>query len=127
VLYYIIVTIHVLVSLFLILVVLLQTGKSGDLASAFGGGGSQTVFGPRGTSNVLTKITTGAAVLFMITSLTLVFLSQQTSESVVDTLEEPRPAAETEAPTSEPAMQVPAEGETTDQGQGGTEGTGSQP
>jgi preprotein translocase subunit SecG len=108
VLYYIFVTIHVIVSLFLILVVLLQTGKSGDLASAFGGGGSQTVFGPRGTSNVLTKITTGAAIVFMITSLSLVFLSQQGNDSVVDGLEESRPAA-AETATEDPAVKAPIE------------------
>ena len=126
-LYYIVLTIHVIVSFFLILVVLLQTGKSGDLASAFGGGGSQTVFGPRGTGNVLTKVTAGAAVLFMITALSLVFLSQQTSESVVDALEEPRPAATTEAPAAEePAVQTPAE-EPAGTGEGSGTGTESQP
>jgi preprotein translocase subunit SecG len=66
--------IHVLVSLFLILVVLAQQGKGQDLASAFGGAGSQTAFGARGTATLLSKITAGAAALFMITSLTLTYL-----------------------------------------------------
>ena len=68
-------TIHVLVSLFLIIVVLLQSGKAADLAGAFGGMGSQTVFGPRGSATVLTRATTISAILFMITSLTLAVMS----------------------------------------------------
>ena len=63
--------IHVVVCLLLILIVLLQSGKSADLAGAFGGGGSQTAFGARGTATFLSKLTTGAAVIFMITSFTL--------------------------------------------------------
>ncbi len=63
--------IHVLVSFFLIIVVLLQSGKAADLAGAFGGMGSQTAFGPRGAATVLSKATTTAAVLFMLTSITL--------------------------------------------------------
>ena len=62
---------HVTVSLFLIIVVLLQSGKAADLAGAFGGMGSQTAFGPRGAATVLSKATTTAAVLFMLTSITL--------------------------------------------------------
>jgi preprotein translocase subunit SecG len=63
--------IHVLVCLILILIVLLQSGKGADLAGAFGGGGSQTAFGARGTATFLSKLTTGAAVVFMLTSFTL--------------------------------------------------------
>jgi preprotein translocase subunit SecG len=63
--------VHVLVCLFLIGVVLLQSGKAADLAGAFGGQGSQTVFGPRGAATVLTKWTTISAGLFMLTSLVL--------------------------------------------------------
>jgi preprotein translocase subunit SecG len=63
--------IHVIVCAFLVLVVLLQSGKAADLAGAFGGMGSQTVFGPRGSATILSKATTIAAALFMITSLTL--------------------------------------------------------
>src|SRR4051794_10279215 len=68
---YLITTVHVLVCLFLIVVVLLQSGKAADLAGAFGGIGSQTVFGPRGSATVLSKATTIAAALFMVTSLAL--------------------------------------------------------
>ncbi len=63
--------IHILVSFFLIIVVLLQSGKSGDIAAAFGGMGSQTAFGPRGAATALSKATTWSAVLFMLTSITL--------------------------------------------------------
>lgn len=66
--------IHVVVCLFLIGVVLLQQGKSADLAGAFGGQGSQTAFGPRGAANLLTKLTTWAAIIFMITSISLFVL-----------------------------------------------------
>ncbi len=65
---------HVIVCFFLIIVVLLQSGKAADLAGAFGGMGSQTVFGPRGTATVLSKATTIAASLFMVTALVLVIL-----------------------------------------------------
>jgi preprotein translocase subunit SecG len=63
--------VHVFVCFFLIIVVLLQSGKSGDIAAAFGGQGSQTAFGPRGAATVLTKTTTWCAVIFMLTSITL--------------------------------------------------------
>jgi preprotein translocase subunit SecG len=63
--------IHIFVCFFLIIVVLLQSGKSGDIAAAFGGQGSQTAFGPRGAATVLTKATTWCAVIFMLTSITL--------------------------------------------------------
>jgi preprotein translocase subunit SecG len=68
---YLLTTIHVIVCLFLVIVVLLQSGKAADLAGAFGGIGSQTVFGPRGSATVLSKATTLAAAMFMITSLSL--------------------------------------------------------
>jgi preprotein translocase subunit SecG len=69
----ILVFVHVMVSVILILVVLLQTGKRADLAGAFGGGGSQTAFGPRGAATILSRATTVAAVVFMLTSLTLAY------------------------------------------------------
>ncbi len=71
----IIVAIHVLVSLFLITVILLQSGQAGDLASAFGGMGSQTAFGPRGAQTLLGKATIVCAVVFMLTSITLAILA----------------------------------------------------
>jgi preprotein translocase subunit SecG len=63
--------VHIIVCVFLIIVVLLQSGKSGDIAAAFGGMGSQTAFGPRGAATALSKATTWSAVIFMVTSITL--------------------------------------------------------
>ena len=74
ILFYFVITVHVIVCLFLIGVVLLQQGRSADLAGAFGGQGSQTAFGPRAAANVLTRLTTWGAVIFMITSLSLTVL-----------------------------------------------------
>ena len=74
ILFYFVVVLHVIVSLFLIGVVLLQQGRSADLAGAFGGQGSQTAFGPRAAANVLTRLTTWSAIIFMITSLSLTVL-----------------------------------------------------
>ena len=71
ILFYFVIVLHVMVSLFLIGVVLLQQGRSADLAGAFGGQGSQTAFGPRAAANVLTRLTTWSAIIFMCTSLTL--------------------------------------------------------
>jgi preprotein translocase subunit SecG len=71
---YLVVVLHVIVSLFIIGVVLLQQGKSADLAGAFGGQGSQTAFGPRGAANLLTKLTTYSAIVFMLTSIGLTVL-----------------------------------------------------
>ena len=73
--------VHVVVCLFLAVIVLLQSGKAADLAGAFGGMGSQTVFGPRGSATVLSKATTVAAALFMVTSLTLSILSTRASKA----------------------------------------------
>ncbi|MFW6161076.1 MAG: preprotein translocase subunit SecG [Acidobacteriota bacterium] len=76
-------TIHVIVCLVLIIAVLLQSGKSADLAGAFGGIGSQTVFGPRGAATILSKVTTICAILFMVTSMGLWILSAKGTKSVV--------------------------------------------
>ncbi len=74
-----IVVLHVIISFFLIGVVLLQQGKSADLAGAFGGQGSQTAFGPRGAANVMTKLTAYSAIAFMFTSITLTILMARNS------------------------------------------------
>jgi len=71
ILFYIVLTFHVIACLFLIAVVLLQQGKGQDLASAFGGGVTQTAFGPRGSANILSRATTVLAGVFMVTSLAL--------------------------------------------------------
>lgn len=88
---------HVIVCLILIGVVLLQSGKAADLAGAFGGMGSQTTFGPRGAATMLSKVTTTAAALFMVTSLSLAVLSTRnaassTNGSVLERTKLPTPA-----------------------------------
>ena len=76
--------IHVLSCIFLILVVLLQTGKGADMGAVFGGS-SSTVFGSGGAGNFLTRMTTGIAVVFMVTSLSLTYLTgRQTTATVFD-------------------------------------------
>src|ERR1039457_6353486 len=77
--YILLLIVHVIVCLFLIIVVLLQSGKAADLAGAFGGMGSQTAFGPRGSATLLSKATTISAVLFMVTSLSLSILATRSS------------------------------------------------
>src|SRR2546428_10947462 len=93
--------VHIFVCLVLICVVLLQSGKAADLAGAFGGGGSQTALGSRGAATVLTKATTIAAVLFMITSLSLAILGSRRSGSVLEQAPVPSPPAP--APGGAPA------------------------
>jgi preprotein translocase subunit SecG len=95
--------VHVIVCLILIGVVLLQSGKAADLAGAFGGMGSQTAFGPRGAATLLSKVTTGSAIVFMITCLSLSIVATRggggsRGKSVLDS-----------APTSQaPAQTAPA-------------------
>jgi len=73
---YVLISVHIIVCLLLIVIVLLQQGKSADLAAAFGGQGSQTAFGPRSAANLLTKTTAWLAVIFFITSMTLTVMYQ---------------------------------------------------
>ncbi|MGA2436014.1 MAG: preprotein translocase subunit SecG [Bryobacteraceae bacterium] len=73
---------HILICFFLVIVVLLQSGKAADLAGAFGGMGSQTAFGPRGSATLLSKATTVAAALFMITALTLAIVATKNAGNV---------------------------------------------
>jgi preprotein translocase subunit SecG len=83
----------------LVIVVLLQSGKSADLAGAFGGYGSQSTFGPRGAASMLSKITTTLAILFMVTSLLLQIVAAHKNRSG-SVLGNEKPAAKTE--TSQP-------------------------
>jgi preprotein translocase subunit SecG len=69
--YFVLVTLHILICGLLIVVVLLQSGEAADLAGAFGGAGSQTAFGPRGAATFLSKATTWCAIMFMLTSMAL--------------------------------------------------------
>lgn len=80
----VLIIIHVIVCIALILIVLLQTGKGADMGAAFGGGSSQTLFGSTGASTFLTKATTAAAIIFMLTSVTIAYLSSnKTGKSVM--------------------------------------------
>ena len=82
--------IHIIAALSLILSVLLQAGKGAAMGSGLGAGSSQTMFGSSGAGGFLTKLTTGIAILFMITSLTLaVFSTQKKSSSLIQGMEEP--------------------------------------
>ena len=99
------VIIHVAVCVALIMIVLLQTGKGADMGAAFGGGSSQTLFGSTGASTFLSKATTVAAIVFMLTSLILAYMTGgKTSSSVV---------ADTPAPIEQPAQPTD---DTTDSG-----------
>ncbi len=80
------VAVHILVCLVLIGIVLLQGGKGAELGSAFGGGASQTLFGPRGASTFLGKMTTVVAVVFMVTSLLLTIISFKRGSVVEETV-----------------------------------------
>lgn len=113
--------IHVIVCLFLILVVLLQSGKAADIVGAFGGMGSQTTFGPRGAATALTKATAGAAALFMLTSLSLAVLQTRNAGisgpgSALDQLPStpassaPAPPAGQQQPIQIP-VQIPSQGD----------------
>jgi preprotein translocase subunit SecG len=86
ILYYSIVALHVIVCIILVLVVLLQSGRSADLAGAFGGGATQTAFGSRGPASFLSKMTTIAAIIFMITSFSLSLITvKRESKSILET------------------------------------------
>jgi preprotein translocase subunit SecG len=101
------VILYVLVCLFLVMVVLLQQGKGADLAGAFGGGGSQTSFGPRGGTNIMHRMTTGAFVLFVVLCLTLTILSGKRRTSVMEDIPVAVPAEATDS--AEPAIGVPVD------------------
>ncbi|MBI4608285.1 MAG: preprotein translocase subunit SecG [Candidatus Rokubacteria bacterium] len=96
--YTLLVILHVFVSLAIIGIVLLQSGKGADIGSAFGGGGSQAVFGSMGTPTLLGKITTGVAIVFILTSFSLALLASKRAGSIMK---------ET-APVEQPATPAPA-------------------
>ena len=88
------IVLHVIVALFLVLIVLLQTGKGAAMGSAFGGA-SQTMFGTSGAGNFLSKMTTVAAVIFMLTSLGLATVSsREEADSVIPEAQETVPVEE---------------------------------
>jgi preprotein translocase subunit SecG len=107
--------IHVIVCFFLVIVVLLQSGKAADLAGAFGGMGSQTAFGPRGSATVLSKATTIAAAVFMVTSLTLAILATRNATASGSVLERQKAAplktgAKPAPATGTPSVTITPEG-----------------
>ena len=104
--YVLLLTLHILVAVALIAVVLLQSGKGADIGAAFGGGSSQTVFGGRGATTLLHKMTTVAAILFMLTSLSLaVYKGERRASSVIR--EEPQAPASATPPAAPPAPTGP--------------------
>jgi preprotein translocase subunit SecG len=107
----VLIILYVLVCLFLVMVVLLQQGKGADLAGAFGGGGSQTSFGPRTTTNIMHRMTTGAFVLFVVLCLALAILSGKQRTSVMESVVVPADASAPVAPGLEPAENPPAPAE----------------
>jgi len=98
---------HVLISFFIIAVVLLQSGKGADMGASFGSGGSQSVFGAGGGSNFMTKLTTAAAVIFMLTSLTLAYFSGHMPASSIMSGKQTQKAVPA-APANQPTPAVPA-------------------
>ncbi len=112
----ILIVVHIVVCVALIMIVLLQTGKGADMGAAFGGGGSQTLFGSTGASTFLSKATTVAAIVFMLTSLALAYLSShRPADSIMQQapapVEQSAPAIPSEAAPKEssaPAQSAPA-------------------
>jgi len=99
--YIVVLIVHVLVSIMLILFILLQTGKGADLGAMLGGGGANTIFGATGATSFLSKLTTYSAVIFMITCLTLAYLSSQ-NPSTMDSVPPPTtPISDTDTPVDD--------------------------
>ena len=95
---------YVPVCIFLILVVLLQSGKRADLAGAFGGGGSQTAFGARGAATLLAKVTTASAILFMVVALALSIIGSRRAGSGGTVLDEVPAETSAPAPVEQPPL-----------------------
>ena len=118
-----IIIIHIVVAIALILIVLLQTGKGADMGAAFGGGSSQTLFGGAGASSFLSRLTTIAAVVFMLTSLSLAYFSSHRAvESVMSEMPapvteqtEPAPPEAPAQPGALPSEEAPAQAEQVEQ------------
>jgi preprotein translocase subunit SecG len=114
--YFVLVTLHILICGLLIVVVLLQSGEAADLAGAFGGAGSQTAFGPRGATTFLSRATTWCAIMFMLTSMALTMhqntISSPAGSSVLQQFsKEPKktaPAAPAAPAPAAPAQSAPA-------------------
>lgn len=110
----VIIAIHIIVCLLLVLIVLLQAGKGADMGAAFGGS-SQTIFGPTGPQSLLEKLTAGAAIIFMLTSLSLAYLSAKSPQHSVFTGTPAAPGPP--QPTGQPAAQPQPPGQPQGPGQ----------
>jgi len=102
-----IILIHIVVCIALIFIVLLQSGKGADMGAAFGGGSSHTLFGSTGASTFLSKMTTGAAVIFMLTSLSLAYLSSRRPASSIVPAAGPPPVTQEADEQSVPGTDQP--------------------
>jgi len=106
-----IIIVHLIVCFSLIAIVLLQTGKGADMGAVFGGAGNQTLFGNTGASTFLGKATAAAAIIFMLTSVSLAYISKSGDESVVSNVPaaseqtQTLPATEGTSPGQAPATQ----------------------
>ncbi len=112
-LYYLVVTLYVLTCALLIITILLQQGKGGDIAQAFGGGSSQAVFGARSGATLLTRATSVLAALFVIGALTLTVWGTRGTSSVVGGIEGPPPPAPVNATPAPAAPATPPPGNST--------------
>ncbi len=110
-----VIVIHVIISLFLIAVILLQAGKGGGLSDTFGGSQMQNLFGTK-SATVLTKLTAVCAIGFIATCITLAVMSSHQAKSIVDNVRIPQQPAESQAKTQAPQAQVPAPVEPAPQG-----------
>ena len=102
--------VHVIVCLFLIAVVLLQSGKGAEMGASFGSGGSQSVFGAGGGTTFLSKMTTAAAIIFMLTSLWLAYISGAPSPSIMADKNKPVAVGKPPLKSSSPTGSVPVTG-----------------
>jgi preprotein translocase subunit SecG len=124
-LYYAVVALHVIVCIILVLVVLLQSGKGADLAGAFGGGATQTAFGSRGPASFLSRMTTVAAVIFMVTSIGLSMMTERggiggsEDKSILDTtktaVQDKKEGTKEDAAKSGASQSVPSPAQIEDQ------------
>ncbi|TWJ13775.1 preprotein translocase subunit SecG [Geobacter argillaceus] len=105
---YLLIFLHIFVSIILIAVVLMQSGKGAEMGASFGAGGSQSVFGAGGGSTFMSKMTTGAAIIFMLTSLVLAYQSGKSGSSSIMSSAPKVAPQKPAAPASQPAQTKPA-------------------